>query len=91
MKVKDRTTTAPKMPRARFTLPPPLPLPADDALLDRTEVASVLRCGVSTIGLRLRTDPRFPKPIYLSKRATRWRASSVRAYLAALQTEAQTA
>lgn len=91
MYAKDRTTTTPKAPRARSPLPPPMALPDDDALLDRTEVASVLRCGVSTIGHRLRTDPKFPRPIYLSARATRWRASAVRAYLAALQTEARAA
>jgi predicted DNA-binding transcriptional regulator AlpA len=65
------------------------PLPADlqdDALVDVKVFARMLGMSSATpIYDRLRRgEPGFPQPVRLSKRCTRWKVRSIRAYLADL-------
>ena len=74
---------APKVRRSRRKIPPP-PVPdhlASETLLTVREVAALRRSGVSTVwrDVARRT---FPKPIYISARAPRWRLADVRAIVA---------
>lgn len=67
-------------------MPAETQLPAslqDDALIDIKLVRQLIGFTSSTpIYDRLR-EGRFPQPVRLSKRCTRWRVSAVRAWLAA--------
>lgn len=55
--------------------------PADDRLISDREVAHLLGASRSW-PWKLVRDHRFPKPIQLSARCTRWRLSDVRAWMA---------
>ena len=55
--------------------------PADDRLITDKEVAHLIGASRSW-PWKLARDGRFPQPIKLSARCTRWRLSSVRAWMA---------
>lgn len=55
--------------------------PADDRLITDREVAHLLGCSRSW-PWKLSRDGKFPKPIQLSPRCTRWYLSAVRTYMA---------
>jgi prophage regulatory protein len=54
---------------------------ADDRLITDREVAHLLGASRSW-PWKLARDGRFPKPIQLSSRCTRWRLSDVQAFMA---------
>ena len=54
---------------------------ADDRLITDREVAHLLGASRSW-PWKLAHDGKFPKPIQLSKRCTRWRLSAVQAWMA---------
>lgn len=56
------------------------PAPADDRLIADREVAHLIGASRSW-PWKLARDGRFPKPIKLSARCTRWRLSDVRAWM----------
>ncbi|MGX5659385.1 helix-turn-helix transcriptional regulator [Castellaniella ginsengisoli] len=57
------------------------PVTADDRLIADREVAHLIGASRSW-PWKLARDGRFPKPIKLSARCTRWRLSDVRAWMA---------
>ena len=70
--------------RPRRKVPPP-PVPdhlASETLLTVREVAALRRSGVSTVWRDVARGT-FPKPLYVTARAPRWRLEDVRAIVAA--------
>ena len=57
------------------------PAPADDRLITDKEVAHLIGCSRSW-PWKLTAEGRFPAPVRLSARCTRWRLSAVRAWMA---------
>ena len=53
----------------------------DDALTTVKVLAAVTDSGVSTVWRHAALDPDYPKPIKLSKRATRFRVGDIREYI----------
>lgn len=58
----------------------PTTTPTDDRLIPDTEVAHLLGASRSW-PWKLARDGKFPKPIKLSERCTRWRLSDVQAWM----------
>lgn len=58
-------------------------LPPDDTLLSIREVGPMVGLGPSAIYARIATG-RFPAPRKLSARCSRWKASEIRSWMAAL-------
>jgi predicted DNA-binding transcriptional regulator AlpA len=59
------------------------PSPKSD-LLTLPEVAKLLRVSQRTLGRILKFDPRFPKPVFVSRRCRRWRLTDVQVWLSAI-------
>lgn len=62
-------------------------LELNDCLLTMCECQKA--CGLrsrTTIYKHIRTDPRFPKPVYIGPRTIRFRRSEVLAYISTLET-----
>lgn len=57
------------------------PTPTDDRLITDREVAHLLGASRSW-PWKLARDGRFPQPVKLSTRCTRWRLSDVQAFMA---------
>jgi predicted DNA-binding transcriptional regulator AlpA len=80
---------APKVRRPRRKIPLP-PVPdhlASETLLTVREVAALRRSGVSTVWRDVARGT-FPRPIYVTPRAPRWRLADVRAIVGARATAA---
>jgi len=75
---------APKVrrPRRRMPLPPVPDHLASETLLTVREVAALRRSGVSTVWRDVARGT-FPRPIYVTSRAPRWRLADLRATVAA--------
>ena len=79
----DHSAPATDKPHKRGAIPQPLEAASlPDALLKIQTVATVTALSASSI-FRKTAAGEFPEPIRLGKRCTRWRASCVRAWLAA--------
>jgi predicted DNA-binding transcriptional regulator AlpA len=52
----------------------------DEEFLPVSEVAEMLKMGKSTVWLKTKEDPAFPKPVKVG-RATRWRKTEVIKYM----------
>ncbi len=57
-----------------------------DALVDTAATARLASLSVRAVQHRVKTDPAFPKPVRVGKRAVRFRLAEVRAWLASLPT-----
>lgn len=70
-----------KRPTGKAALPA-YTLPATgDALIPDVKVAAALDCGVSTVWLRVRSDPDFPQPVQLGPRSTRFSVAQLRGWI----------
>lgn len=68
----------------RKKLPPPPP-ELGVLMLDVRQVAATLNMGVSTVWKCVARDPRFPKPVAISPRVKRWRASEIKQWAETFQ------
>ena len=72
----------PRRPRRKIPLPPVPDHLASETLLTVREVAALRRSGVSTVWRDVARGT-FPRPIYVTSRAPRWRLADVREIVAA--------
>jgi predicted DNA-binding transcriptional regulator AlpA len=63
-------------------LKPPVALPVE-SLMTAEEIGFAFNIDRSSVFRMARTEPDFPRPLHLSRKAPRWRATEVNAWLAA--------
>lgn len=69
-------------PRRKRELAPYVLPAAGDVMINVKQVAAAIGCGISTVWMRVRSDPTFVKPVKLWPGCTRFSAAALREWLA---------